>query len=131
MNSKNKNKNRIENKIYIVDIMNALIAEVFLAFAIANFSKHHILASSMTITAWSGILVTEIVYIALSYSKNERNGFSAIMNIANGTMLIVAGLIYWINWENIILGLFVIFLTIITIVKKNNIKITDIDKEEK
>lgn len=131
MNSKNKNKNRIENKIYIVDIMNALIAEVFLAFAIANFSKHLILASSMTITAWSGILVTEIVYIALYYSKNERNGFSAIMNIANGTMLIVAGLIYWINWENIILGLFVIFLTIITIVKKNNIKITDIDKEEK
>ena len=131
MNSKNKDKNRIENKIYIVDIMNALIAEVFLAFAIANFSKHLILASSMTITAWSGILVTEIVYIALSYSKNERNGFSAIMNIANGTMLIVAGLIYWINWENIILGLFVIFLTIITIVKKNNIKITDIDKEEK
>lgn len=131
MNSKNKNKNRIENKIYIVDIMNALIAEVFLAFAIANFSKHLILASSMTITAWSGILVTEIVYIALYYSKNERNGFSAIMNIANGTMLIVAGLIYWINWENIILGLLVIFLTIITIVKKNNIKITDIDKEEK
>lgn len=131
MNSKNKNKNRIENKIYIVDIMSALIGEVFLAFAIANFSKHYILASSMTITAWSGILVTEIVYIALSYSKNERNGFSAIMNIANGTMLIVAGLIYWINWENIILGLFVIFLTIITIVKKNNIKITDIDKEEK
>lgn len=131
MNSKNKNKNRIENKIYIVDIMSALIAEVFLAFAIANFSKHLILASSMTITAWSGILVTEIVYIALYYSKNERNGFSAIMNIANGTMLIVAGLIYWINWENIILGLLVIFLTIITIVKKNNIKITDIDKEEK
>ena len=68
-----------------------------------------------------------LLKLAIAKAKNT----SAIMNIANGTMLIVAGLIYWINWENIILGLFVIFLTIITIVKKNNIKITDIDKEEK